>query len=91
MSTSNIRHYFKTITNSDMVGVKKPDPKIFNFALHIANAHPKESIMIGDSIEADIEGADKIGMDTIHFDNKDMHTNHRFKRITNLKSIVNHL
>jgi putative hydrolase of the HAD superfamily len=47
--------------------------------------------MIGDSLEADIEGAQKIGMDTIHFDNKDLHNHHSFKRITNLKAIENHL
>jgi len=91
MKTSNIRSYFKTITNSEMVGVKKPNPKIFNFALDIANANVEESIMIGDSLEADIEGADNIGMDTIHFDYKDLHDTHNFKRITNLKAIENHL
>ena len=91
LTTSNIRSYFKTITNSEMVGVKKPNPKIFNFALELANAIPRESIMIGDSLEADVEGAAKIGMDTIHFDYKNLHNNHNYKRITNLKAIVNHL
>ncbi|WP_339753845.1 YjjG family noncanonical pyrimidine nucleotidase [uncultured Winogradskyella sp.] len=91
MTTSNIRNYFKTITNSEMVGVKKPNPKIFNFALDIANANADESIMIGDSIEADIVGANNIGMDTIHFDYKDTHKTLNFKRITNLKAIENHL
>jgi len=67
LKNSNIRHYFKTITNSEMVGVKKPNPKIFNFALDKANAGAEESIMIGDSLEADIEGADKVGMNTIFF------------------------
>ncbi len=91
MKGSNIRTYFKTITNSEMVGVKKPNPKIFNFALNSATANAEESIMIGDSLEADIEGANNIGMETIHFDYKDIHTAHSFKRITNLKAIVNHL
>lgn len=91
MTTSNIKKYFKTVTNSEMVGVKKPNPKIFNFALDLAKAKPIESIMIGDSLEADIEGAHKIGMDTIHFDYKDSHNSDSFKRITNLKAIENHL
>lgn len=91
MMSSNIRQYFKTVTNSEMVGVKKPNPKIFNFALDVANAFANESIMIGDSLEADIEGADKIGMDTLHFDYKDQNNRHNYKRITNLKAIVNHL
>ena len=91
MKASNIRSYFKTITNSEMVGVKKPNPKIFNFALDLALANAEESIMIGDSLEADIEGADYIGMETIHFDYKDLYSDHNFKRITNLKAIENHL
>lgn len=91
MTTSNIKKYFNTVTNSEMVGVKKPNPKIFNFALDLAKAKPTESIMIGDSLEADIEGAHKAGMDTIHFDYKDSHKSDRFKRITNLKAIEIHL
>lgn len=91
LKTSNIWDYFKTITNSEMVGVKKPNPKIFNFALDMANAKVEESIMIGDSLEADIEGAHNIGMDTIHFDYKDQYNSHNFKRITNLKALEKHL
>ena len=74
-----------------MVGVKKPNPKIFNFALDIAKAKSSESIMIGDSLEADIEGAHKIGMDTIHFGYKDSDSNHNFKRITVLKTLKKYL
>ncbi|MGB1231989.1 MAG: YjjG family noncanonical pyrimidine nucleotidase [Winogradskyella sp.] len=91
MTTSNIRAYFKTITNSEMVGVKKPNPKIFNFALNLAHANAAESVMIGDSIEADIEGADALGMSTIHFDYKDTNAKHNYNRITNLLDLKKHL
>jgi len=91
MISSGIRHYFETVTNSEMVGVKKPNPKVFNFALNLANADAGESIMIGDSLEADIKGAHNIGMDTIHFDYKDNQNSHSFKRITNLKTIEDYL
>jgi putative hydrolase of the HAD superfamily len=87
MKKSNIRSYFKTITNSEMVGVKKPNPKIFNFALNLANANAKESVMIGDSIEADIEGANKIGMDTIHFDYNEIYHDQSYKKIKHLKEL----
>lgn len=90
MINSNIKHYFKSVTNSEMVGVKKPNPRIFNFALESVKAQPQESIMIGDSLEADIEGAHKIGMDTIHFDYKDAHS-HNYKRVTHLLALENHL
>ncbi|WP_299115365.1 YjjG family noncanonical pyrimidine nucleotidase [uncultured Winogradskyella sp.] len=91
MKNSNIRDYFKTITNSEMVGVKKPNPKIFNFALDSASALPEESVMIGDSLEADIEGANNIGMDTIYFDYRNLNNTKNYKRITKLKSIENYL
>lgn len=66
LTKSNILHYFKTVTNSEMVGVKKPNPKIFNFALNKAQVNPENSIMIGDSYEADIIGAQNIGMHVIY-------------------------
>jgi len=91
MKASKIKDYFKTITNSEMVGVKKPNSKIFNFALKLANAKSDESIMIGDSLEADIEGADNLGIDTIHFDYKNEFQNHKYKRIVHLKEIKQYL
>lgn len=67
LEKAKIHQYFNTVTNSEMVGVKKPNPKIFNHALHIANAVPQESLMIGDNYEADILGALNIGLDAICF------------------------
>jgi putative hydrolase of the HAD superfamily len=67
MQSSNILHYFKEIITSDSVGVKKPNPKVFNFALEVANAKNENSIMIGDNVEADIQGAIDVGMRAIHF------------------------
>lgn len=67
LNKANIDHYFKTVTNSEMVGVKKPSPKIFNHALEMARATPSNSIMIGDNYEADIMGALNSGFDAICF------------------------
>lgn len=67
LERSNIGHYFKTLTSSEAAGVKKPDPKIFEMALKQANAKVEHSLMIGDTYEADIMGARKIGMQTILF------------------------
>ena len=66
---SKINNYFKTVTNSEMVGVKKPNPKIFNHAMKVANVNVDQSIMIGDNYEADILGAIDVGMDAIFFGN----------------------
>ena len=48
-----------------MVGVKKPNPRIFNHALQMAKATTEESLMIGDNLEADIMGALNFGMEAI--------------------------
>lgn len=90
MKNSNIRPYFKTVTNSEMVGVKKPNPKIFNFALQQAKANSSESIMIGDSLEADIEGAEKVGMQAILFNHRNSDAK-KVKVINHLQELKNHL
>lgn len=62
---SNIHHYFKTVTNSERVGVKKPNPKIFYYALQQANTTSEKSVMIGDNLEADILGAEAVGIKSV--------------------------
>ena len=49
LSTLNIKHYFETITISSEVGVKKPNPSIFSFALKKTNLKPTEVCYIGDT------------------------------------------
>jgi putative hydrolase of the HAD superfamily len=91
LTKSNINQYFKTVTNSEMVGVKKPNPKIFNFALELANTKVHQSIMIGDSYEADILGAKSIGMDVVFFDVNNMTLDTNIKQIDNLIQLKKYL
>lgn len=67
IENSKIDSYFQTITNSEMAGVKKPNPLIFKYALKQAGATPEQSVMIGDNLIADIKGALDVGIDAIHF------------------------
>ena len=64
---SGLEPYFDTLTVSEEVGVKKPNPEIFHFALRKANATAEESIMIGDEMEVDIDGARAADIDQIFF------------------------
>jgi YjjG family noncanonical pyrimidine nucleotidase len=59
--------FFSTIVISEVVGIHKPDPAIFYHAVDQAQTSIDESIMIGDSLEADIQGAQNAGMDAIFF------------------------
>src|SRR5690606_38139630 len=67
IDNARIGHYFTTITNSEMAGVKKPNPLIFEHALNLACAEKENCIMIGDCIEADVRGAMRFGIDAILF------------------------
>ena len=91
LKNSKIDHFFKSVTTSESVGVKKPDPKIFRYALEIAEATHVESVMIGDTYEADILGARGVGMQTICF-NYHKANLHRDERVVNtLPEILNYL
>ncbi|MDC2975149.1 YjjG family noncanonical pyrimidine nucleotidase [Bacteroidota bacterium] len=68
LQKSDLIQYFKTVTISEDVGVKKPHKLIFNHALTAANANVESSIMIGDNFNADILGALGIGMKAIYYD-----------------------
>ena len=67
LKNTEIGSYFKNIIISEVVGINKPDQAIFNHALSLADGIVTESVMIGDSIEADIRGAKNLGMDAIYF------------------------
>ena len=67
LKNSGIEKYFATVTTSESVGVKKPNPKIFKAAMRSAGALYSESLMIGDTYEADIVGALAVGMRAICF------------------------
>jgi putative hydrolase of the HAD superfamily len=67
LSGSGMEPYFETLTVSEEVGVKKPNPEIFLYALRKANATAEESIVIGDEMAVDIDGARAAGIDQIFF------------------------
>tara|TARA_B100001057_G_scaffold42525_2_gene38047 strand:+ start:747 stop:1427 length:681 start_codon:yes stop_codon:yes gene_type:complete len=67
LKNSGIDNFFISIYDSESVGVKKPNPLIFNHALDDSGCIAKESVMIGDSLEADIQGSLAVGMNAIHY------------------------
>jgi len=84
LKNSGIDSYFKTITNSEKAGVKKPHRNIFEFALSLAKTNKENSIMIGDCIEADVQGAINFGMRAILFDEKNTNTSNDIEKINHL-------
>lgn len=91
LKKSNILHYFETVTNGETIGVKKPNPEIFNYAIKKANTSVNRSIMIGDGYEADILGAINVGMDVVFFDVHNTALNNNIKQIDKLLDLKNYL
>lgn len=89
LEKSGIHAFFREIITSECVGVKKPNPKVFEFALGKAGAKAHQSVMIGDSYEADVMGAINSGMRAIHFSQENKGT--EGQRVTTLVELKKYL
>lgn len=68
MRESGILSYFRHIITSDISGARKPDKKIFDFALKSAGTSAERAVYIGDDEIADKIGSENAGLPFIHFD-----------------------
>lgn len=73
MGSSGIASHFDLVLSSEMAGARKPDPRIFEVALRRTKATASDSLMIGDNLRADIEGARGAGWDQAHYAPKGDH------------------
>ncbi|TFJ91708.1 HAD family hydrolase [Lentibacillus salicampi] len=69
---TKINNCFDTIVISEEVGFRKPDERIFEFALNKLNVQPETALFVGDDIEKDIGGYQNANMKGIWFN---PHTN----------------
>ena len=66
LENSGIDGFFKAVITSEVSNSLKPHKAIFDYAFLKTGASPAESIMLGDSIEADIQGAINAGIDQVY-------------------------
>ncbi len=59
-----IRHLFRGIAESAVLGIRKPDPRIFTVGCTILDLEPKNILVVGDSLSKDIAPAASIGCAT---------------------------
>lgn len=67
IDNSGLHPYITHRISSEIVGVQKPDPKVFRYAMKVSGATRKDSLMIGDNLEADVIGARRAGMEAVYF------------------------
>lgn len=74
LSTYGIDHYFDTIVESAVVGVRKPDPAIWKLGVEAAQVEASQCIAVGDSFNKDIVPAHSLGCQTIWFKGREWET-----------------
>src|SRR2546428_12735929 len=66
----NLTQYFAEVVTSASVGIRKPDPGIFRYALMQFKVRPEEAVMVGDSEIHDIGGGYISGLKTVLVDRR---------------------
>jgi putative hydrolase of the HAD superfamily len=54
--------HVEAVVYSTRAGAAKPDPRLFHAALALLGVEPRDAVHVGDSIEADYEGAETAGL-----------------------------
>lgn len=67
ISSLGLTSYFDAVVTSGELSIKKPDQRIFAECLNRLGATPEESVFVGDSMEADMAPAKRMGMKTVWF------------------------
>jgi len=71
IQTIGISEYFQHCLTAGEIGAAKPDPKMFETLLEISGRQAAEIVHIGDDLQADVMGAQAVGMRTIWFNPND--------------------
>ncbi len=66
IQSAGISEYFGAVITSEGSGSLKPHREIFDYALRVTGAATADSVMLGDSIEVDIQGAINAGIDQVY-------------------------
>ncbi|HWR31935.1 MAG TPA: YjjG family noncanonical pyrimidine nucleotidase [Chitinophagaceae bacterium] len=74
LKSSGLDKYFLEVITSEASSSLKPHKEIFEYALQKSGSSPAESIMIGDSIEVDIQGAINAGIDQVFVNHLNIET-----------------
>lgn len=82
------RELFDSLVVSAEVGYRKPAEVIFEAALKETGSSPENSVMVGDTYEADIVGANRMGMRSMLIDVYDNQHEHYHKATAVIKSIA---
>jgi HAD superfamily hydrolase (TIGR01509 family) len=65
LEAAGLRDYFDVVVDSGVLGIEKPDPRIFQAALQALRVAPEEALYVGDLYEVDVVGAHSAGIEAV--------------------------
>ena len=68
LETAGLAVQLEFVIDSSVVGMAKPDPRIFELGVRAAGTAPDETVYIGDSYFVDVVGAQRAGLGGVLFD-----------------------
>lgn len=87
---AGLTKYFEIIVDSGIVGVEKPDPRIFQITLEQMGLQPDDVIYVGDIYEVDVLGARGAGIHAVLLFSGDRDPEWDCDVVPNLSGIVEH-
>lgn len=88
LNIGGIDRLFDVIVVSGAVNKRKPSPEIFKNTLKMIGVLAEEAVFVGDTIDADIEGAKAVGMRAVHIERRTQKASERFSSDHTIKSLV---
>lgn len=76
------------IVDSTIVGHAKPDPEIFTPALEALGVDPARTLYVGDTVHADVRGAQAAGMQVVQLDPYDLHADFDHARLPDVGALA---
>lgn len=87
LKASNIDRFFDAIVISGAINKRKPSPEIFQTTLKMLNVSAKETVFVGDTIDADIEGPKAVGMKAIYIERRNQKESEKYSPDQVIKSL----
>ncbi len=84
LARAGLADFFEVVVDSGVVGVAKPDPAIFDYALGPLGLAPEETWYLGDTLVFDAAGADAAGLTSWIIDHRGLHTVAHPRRVSTL-------
>jgi putative hydrolase of the HAD superfamily len=85
---AGLLEYFDAIGDSDVEGVEKPDPRLFEIVLHRTKSRADTTLHVGDLYHVDVVGARRAGLRAMLYDPHDLYTAFDVPRVRSLAELA---